>query len=260
MTLNDVDTMVVSILNNSRAATTAERYLAINHAYREIVRTILDVRSDHFLFETGDFTIPGGAMRVPLRGVEFTSRPVQRIRKIVSLGPDAATLGAGTVGYGSGGYGGNLYGGGTLPGNTASAAIRKWTPRAISSREFQQAELLGSQDSPEVLYDLIYPAGQPTLALAPALISDDTPFISTIYEPVRLTVAASVIEPIIEKHIELVVAYAMDWLLRAVNDPDADRWGADAVQLRSHLIQHISPKIEQETQAVGSALWDLGVD
>lgn len=260
MTLDDVDKMVRAILDNSRAATTTERYLAINHGHREIVRTIMDVRADHFIHETGDFVIAGGLMRHVLTGPAFEGKPVQRIRKIVSLGPDAAATIAGTIGAGSGGAGSGPYGGGDLPGNTSSPTVRRWIPRAISSREFAQMELTAPQDAPEVFYDLIYPSGLPTLAIAPALISDDTPFISTIYEPPRLTVPTDIIEPIVEKHIELCIAFSMDWLLRAVNDSDADRWGADAMQLRSHLVAHVAPKIEQETQAVGSALWDLGMD
>ena len=240
MTLADLDALLIPVLGNSRAASPSERYLALNQGYREVIRTILDVRADHFLVETGDVTIPTGKLRIALTGAPFAGRPVIRIRKIVSLGPDATGRIDGT--------------------NTASGQIRRWTPRAISSREFAEAELANPQDAPEVFYDLVQPLGVPTLAVAPALASDDTPLISAIYQPPRLSVVGDVVEPIVEQHIEVVLAYAMEWLLRAVNDADADRWGADAVQHRSHLIQHIAPKIEQQTQAVGSALWDMGSD
>lgn len=261
MIYSDADTQLVAILDRAgRASSSAERRIALNHGYREMVRTITDVRGNFFIFETGDFTVPANQIRVPLTGDVWEGRKVKRIRKIVSLGTDSPGITGGVSGYGAGPYGGGAYGGGTTTNNTASPSPRKWTYREIASGDFRRAELLPPQDCQEIFFDLIMPLGIPTLALAPALSTDDTPFMSTIYGPDRLVLADDVIEPVIEEHIETLLAYAMEWLLMTTNDADADRWGVTAREGKQRIIQHVSPKVEGETNQLGSALWDMGGD
>jgi hypothetical protein len=71
-------------------------------------------------------------------------------------------------------------------------------------------------------------------------------------------VPTSIMEPILADHIDLVLAFAAERLLRSVGDADADRWGADALQLRSELMQDLSKVSEQNSVGVGTDLDGFG--
>jgi hypothetical protein len=257
VTLDDLDQDLVEILSNTRAASTRERYHALNAAYQELCRTLMDVRSEQFLIETGDITVPHGQVRIALTGDGVLGRAIVRVRRITSLSQSfqsAGSLGAGEGGAGEGGAGGDT----TI--SVGGTVDRVWTPMSIASSEFLRAEQSPPGDVATVLYDLIFPLGVPTLAIAPALATDDQPLLSLIYFPSPLTAATSVIEPVVGRHSSFMLAHAMERLLRAVNDGESDRWGNDAREQKSRIIQNVAPKIEQGTQAVGSALYDMGYD
>lgn len=253
MTAGDLDALVTSILDNTRPAKPAERYLAMNAGLRAVYYAIKDVQREFFI-EEGNITIPANQSRIPLTPFE---KPIARIRKLVALGPTAPEPGYGT-GYGEGDYGGGGYGGGgvfTGP-FMRSSSLLHFRHAGQSSPEFMAAEYRVAGQNSEVLYDLIFHKGIPHLAIAPVLPTAEIVWLSTVYDPPRLTPADPTVEvePIAERFIEVAVAYAIEWLLRAVNDADADRWGADAIQRRSAMIQTLGVTVEQHSVGVSSGL------
>lgn len=230
MNLADLDAIVKDLIDLSRPTSKEARWVAINHGYREASRAISAARPEAFLQEAM-VELPANTLRFALTGSEFV-RPVQRVAKIVGLGPSAANLSGST--------------------SAAGSRVLKFRYASITSEEFRAGEALGATDVGEVLYDMVLPNGVPTLALAPALSTPVLVLVSTIYRPVRLAADAAVVEAVIEQHQELVIAYAMQWLLRTVNDAEASGWGAQATELRAELTQDVSKVSEEGTEAFGS--------
>jgi len=233
MTLGEIDTLVYDIVKRSRATSAGERYAAINHGYRRLARAIRSVKADFFHQLTHGFILRANQVRFALVKPEFP-RPVARITDIIALGATTQTLG---------GLGDTA--------SSTSALVFEYGNRA--STTFTEAKLRTPGSSSRILYDVVRYGGTSYLVIAPALSTDETPIIESVYSIPRLIdPEEDSVEAYIADHIEGVVAFALEWLLRAVNDVDADRWGADALQLRAEIIQDLAVKSEQNTVSVQS--------
>lgn len=263
MLLAELDAKLFRLIQWSRDTTPDDRLDALNWAYREAIAMIRGLRAEYFLGETGDFTIPRNTIRVPLVGPAFP-QPVRRIRKIIAYGPDAPIASTGSTGYGGGAYGAGPYGGGQAPTNTTTATQFIFRAAEIGSKEFWMAELAGPQNAGEILYDLLFVKGVPTLAIAPPLADDLAPFISFIYEPQKLAYntdtnkTLDVVEPPLDAFDDVLIAGAMEYLELGVDDAQSDRW-RDAKQMRIREMLHDLPvRTEQNTQYVQTDLEEAG--
>jgi hypothetical protein len=207
------------------------------------------------------FELPVNTLRVPLIDTADVTynfpKPVARIRKIIALGPDGPYYHVGK-GYGLEKYGTEEPYGGVIP--TASDRIVFFRHASVTSREFVYAELRPAGDYGQIVYDLVFPYGDPTLAMAPALSAPLRCVITSIYNVPRFgslipdDPGSVVVEPIIAHYCEFVVDLAVERFLRSVNDSDADRWGADAMQKRSAIMQDLGTRVEQHGEGVGTDL------
>lgn len=57
-----------------------------------------------------------------------------------------------------------------------------------------------------------------------------------------------------DRHIDMVVAYAVGLLKRSVDDTMENRWALEATEMRSELMQDTEPIAGQNTESLGSAL------
>lgn len=254
MLLSDVQALVRQVSDRTRPVGDAELVAAINFGYRELIRAIRDLQAEQFVQETNGFVMTAGKTRYPLDDLTLFPKPVRRVRRIVGISATGAVATPG-FGFGQGGFGQGGFGGGGTAGGTGQETVNliqfRWV--GIEDAAFMQAEVLAPTDA--VVYDLIFPGGVPTLAIAPKLTTDQMVQIITVYEPTRLSAPTEAIEPVVADHIEAVVARALEIIFRATNDSDADRWGLDAKEMRSQIIQDVSTRAEQNTTGFGT---DLG--
>jgi len=99
---------------------------------------------------------------------------------------------------------------------------------------------------------------QQLLRIVPRLGASYTGRLWYVYEPPRLQADAELLPAGLTRHTEMIVAYAMAYLKRTMDDPMEARWQLDATEMRSELMQDSEPASGQNTTAFGSALDGLG--
>lgn len=96
------------------------------------------------------------------------------------------------------------------------------------------------------------------LSIAPAPAVSYTGDLWWVYEPRKLVNDSDFVDPWLAKYGDMIATYAVSWLKRATNDNDADKWQADAQEMRSELMQNSEPLSGQNTEGFGSDLMGLG--
>jgi len=238
-TLGDLDVALQDMIRWSRPASSSSRSVAINYGYRECCRAVAQVRPEHFLQETIAL-LPANLYRVSLAG--YALRPVQRVKMIQVFDPGSPPL---------------------LPDQpVANSYAVRFQYASVESDRFQGSQAAASYATTIVYYDLLYPIQQvgdvvapvPTLALAPALAQDTTVLLETIYFPLDLTVPEDIVEPIISRNGEAVLAFAMYWLLQTVNDTEARSWQAEGIGKLTLLRDTVAQVSGQNTEFLDSGL------
>jgi hypothetical protein len=235
-TLSDIDALVRPVIELSRPASTAERYSAINHGYGKGIRAVAAARPDYFRQEAM-LTIPANILRILLfPGLPFL-KPVLRINHIGVYRPGAPSLfGAGDI---------------------AGARDIIFERAGEQSDRFQNALRATAYEADRIYYDVIFESGVPVLALAPALKTETTALASSIYQPTLLTDSAPTLEPVFDNYQDMIVGYALAWLLRGVNDSEKKEWFDVAEQIKLEMLSHIGPATEQGTDHFDTGLsWD----
>lgn len=226
----------------SRPAGQSTRYVAINYGYRECCRAVTQVRPEHFLQEAV-ITLPANLYRVPLANPDYALRPIQRIKMIQVFDPGTTAE--------------------LIPGvPVASGVSVRFQYASVESDRFQVSQAGGSTATDVVYYDLIYPLASvegvvrpsATLALAPALPQDTQVLLETVYFPTDLTNADDVVEPIIGRNGEAVLAFALYWLLQTVNDVEARGWQAQGLAGLAVLRDTVAQVSGQNTEFLDSGL------
>ena len=96
------------------------------------------------------------------------------------------------------------------------------------------------------------------LTIAPALATSLTGRLYYMTQRERLQKDTDVLDASVSEHQDVVVAYAMAWLLRTVNDMEAERWFGDAQEMRAELMQDLEPMSAENTEALSSGLAGIG--
>jgi len=243
-TLNDLDVALSDLIRWSRPASLAMRTTAINVGYRKCIRAVTQVRPERFLQEQL-FTLPGRVYRIPLRASDGF-RPIQRIKMIQVFDPGSAPLASGV--------------------DAQAALSLRFSYASVESDIFQLAQAGGALSTDWVYYDLLFPIIQtngsldatPTLAVAPALAQDIQVLIESIYHPLELTDVEDPVEPVIQAFGEVVLQFAMAWLLQTVNDVEAGRWAGDGMAGLAELRDAVAQVSQQNTEALDTGLWFTG--
>jgi len=76
------------------------------------------------------------------------------------------------------------------------------------------------------------------------------------YRPNKIRSTGDILDGWMSEHRDCLVAFALEHLLAAVNDPEALNWGEKATQMRAELVQDIEPLSNQNSEAVTSGLPD----
>jgi len=92
------------------------------------------------------------------------------------------------------------------------------------------------------------------LTIAPVPGSDLSGRLYYLAQNPKLAKDADLVDPIISEHRDVVVSYAVAWLLRTTNDQEAERWFSDAQEQRSELLQDVEPLSAQQAEALSSGL------
>lgn len=265
MLLTELNARLVSLLKNTRVASARERCVALQAGANLVYRAISDIAGGDYFFQESALVIPANTTRIALIDPAVFPKTPKRIRRIISRGQGAADLNLGP-GFGEGGFGEGGFGGGVAAEGSASFNGRfRFVRRDCVHPEFLSAEVRDAVSDGLVFFDLAFRVGfdqanAPILMLAPAILSEETVLVASIYEPTRFTDVAFdpsstvEVEPIIERFEDIVLFRAMEVLLRAVNDSDAATWGADALQARSAMIQTLGKLVESENGHVVSGL------
>lgn len=260
MLVRELDAKLVAILKNTRVASKDERAVALQAGADLVYRTAASVAGGDYFYQESALTILANTSRSPLDDTTVFPKTVTRIRKIVSRGTTAADLRLGS-GFGEGGFGEGGFGGGVAAMGTASFNGKYiFVRRDHVHPEFLRAEMRDPVSEGVVYFDLTVRTGVPTLMLAPALLTDEVVLIATTYRPTKIVAAdlepdaTSTVEPLVERFDDLAVFRAVEVLLRAVNDSDGDKWGADALQQRSAMIQDLGRLVESENGFVATGM------
>lgn len=93
------------------------------------------------------------------------------------------------------------------------------------------------------------------LKVVPALQQTYTGRLWYVYTPPRMRVDGDVVPiSLADRHIDMVVAYAVGLLKRSVDDAMENRWALEATEMRSELMQDSEPISGQNTESLGTAL------
>jgi hypothetical protein len=97
------------------------------------------------------------------------------------------------------------------------------------------------------------------IKIVPALQQTYTGRLWYVYTPTRLRQDGDPLPiGLADRHIDMVVAYAVGLLKRAVDDSMENRWALEATEMRSELMQDTEPVSGQNSEALGSALDWIG--
>lgn len=265
MLVRELDARLVSILKNTRVAASEERCAALQAGANLVYRAASDGAGGDYFLQESALTIPAHTTRVALTAAAGFAKTVKRIRRIIARGTGAPDLGLGE-GFGEGGFGEGGFGGGVAAvGTGAFNGKFEFRRRDHVHPDFVRAEMRDDVSEGVVLFDLVFRAGtgagnDPTLMLAPGIVTEEVVLVQSIYEPARFAAAdlqsssTTAVEPIVERFEDIVVFRALEILLRSVNDAEADKWGADALQLRSGMIQTLGKMVESENAGIVTGL------
>ena len=110
---------------------------------------------------------------------------------------------------------------------------------------------IGANVSPGTV---ITPIRRRILYLAPQVGQGYSGRLWYVYQPNRMAQAADLFPPGLVRHVDMVVAYALAFLKRGMDDGMEARWQMDATEQRAELMQDLEPMSGQNTTAVGSDL------
>lgn len=97
------------------------------------------------------------------------------------------------------------------------------------------------------------------IKIVPALQQQYTGRLWYVFTPTRLRADTDLLPiGLGDRHIDMVVAYAVGLLKRAVDDSMENRWALEATEMRSELMQDSEPVSGQNSEALGSALDWIG--
>lgn len=97
------------------------------------------------------------------------------------------------------------------------------------------------------------------LKIVPALAQTYTGRLWYVYTPSRLRVDGDPLPiGLADRHVDMVVSYAVGLLKRSVDDAMETRWALEATEMRAELMQDTEPISGQNTEALGSALDWIG--
>jgi hypothetical protein len=97
------------------------------------------------------------------------------------------------------------------------------------------------------------------IKIVPALQQTYTGRLWYIYTPNRLRQDGDPLPiSLADRHVDMVVSYAVGLLKRAVDDSMENRWALEATEMRSELMQDSEPISGQNSEALGSALDWIG--
>jgi len=106
---------------------------------------------------------------------------------------------------------------------------------------------------------LVTVARRRVLKIVPALQQTYTGRLWYVYTPPRLRQDGDFLPiSLADRHIDMVVSYAVGLLKRAVDDSMENRWALEATEMRSELMQDTEPVSGQNSEALGSALDWIG--
>jgi hypothetical protein len=93
------------------------------------------------------------------------------------------------------------------------------------------------------------------LKIVPALQQTYSGRLWYVYTPPRMRMDGDVVPiSLADRHIDMVVAYAVGLLKRSVDDAMENRWALEATEMRSELMQDSEPTSGQNTESLGTAL------
>lgn len=93
------------------------------------------------------------------------------------------------------------------------------------------------------------------IKIVPALQQTYTGRLWYVYNPPRMRIDGDVLPiSLADRHIDMVVAYAVGLLKRSVDDSMETRWALEATEMRSELMQDSEPISGQNTESLGTAL------
>lgn len=93
------------------------------------------------------------------------------------------------------------------------------------------------------------------LKIVPALQQTYTGRLWYVYTPTRLRQDGDPLPiSLADRHIDMVVSYAVGLLKRSVDDSMETRWALEATEMRSELMQDSEPVSGQNTESLGTAL------
>jgi hypothetical protein len=97
------------------------------------------------------------------------------------------------------------------------------------------------------------------LKIVPALAQTYTGRLWYVYTPNRLRQDGDLLPiSLADRHIDMVVSYAVGLLKRSVDDAMENRWALEATEMRSELMQDTEPISGQNSEALGSGLDWIG--
>ncbi len=97
------------------------------------------------------------------------------------------------------------------------------------------------------------------LKIVPALQQQYTGRLWYVFTPTRLRADTDLLPiGLGDRHIDMIVAYAVGLLKRSVDDSMENRWALEATEMRSELMQDSEPISGQNSEALGSGLDWIG--
>ena len=239
LTVGDLDALLVDEITPTLTTSQASRMAALNYGRQRLVAAVRTVRPERFLRDVV-CTLPANRLEIALNATlaaAFGTSIPHQLLLIMAYDGSAPTL-DGTV---------------VLTGSLGVTFVYA----SIESQEYRNASRLpASSGYTRIFYDFTFPNDVPTLAIAPALSTSLLALVRYYATPARysLTDLTRQLGSVEEQWDGLLRAWAMERLLRKVNDAEASAWAGIAETMRQEMLVDIAMVTRGGHQTFGDGM------